>query len=334
VTEPSSQIWRELSLLGPPVAGQFRVLPTDVNTKGGATLFGLDGEALYHVFIPVAESTQLQADTRSAGVHLERRVLEESGQKNVYLDVSCRKPHLRSVFVHLAEDVLRELTQQPDQPEVACRKVISRWRELLDRESQRLLSREALLGLYGELWFLRLITQHSAEAHRNWMGPLGAAHDFRSGSASLEVKATQAQEGWRFEIHGVTQLAPIGGNPLYLAACLIDSSDPNGESVPQLIEALVTMGCDTVELLKKLAKVGYDSRDGVAYQEFRYGMRETKVFVVDELFPRIVSESFVGGMVPNRVERLRYTIDLGAKPPIPLETEAVKAIVLALSEVS
>lgn len=332
MTSDNSVLWRNLSLLGTPVSGQFRVLQTGVHTPSGETLFGLDADGLYHVFVPVAENTSIKDDTRSAGVHLERRVLEDAGQQISYIDISCRKPHVRSVFIHLADDVLRELGQGLDAAAVSCRKVLSRWRELLDREPQRLLSAEGMLGLYGELWFLRLVTQHNVEAQKNWIGPLGAAHDFRSVSASLEVKTTQVPEGWRFKINGVAQLAPAGNTPLYLAASLIDANDPNGETVPQIIEELTGLGCDAVELFKKLGRLGYDARDTVSYREMRFKLQEMRMFVVDDLFPRIVAQSFKGDSVPSRVERIHYSIDLGGEPPIPMTQSEVNSVILALAE--
>jgi hypothetical protein len=319
-------------MLGAPSAGQFRVHPTGVEIPTGTPLYAVDTAGLYHVFVPVSSDVRIRSDKRSAGVHLDRRVLEENGNQHIFVDISCRKGHLQGVFVHLAEDVLRELSQTPSEPEAACRRVLSRWRELLDHESDRLLSREALVGLYGELWLLRRLARETPSAHSYWVGPLGEIHDFRSDSATLEVKSSLARDGRRFEIHGIGQLAPAGDRPLYLATLLLEQDGPGGETVPDVVADITDLGCDAVSLLTKLKKVGYDPRDAAKYNEFRYSLREMRVFVVDGQFPRIVTETFVGGIIPNQIERLRYTINLGAEPPVPLDEQALEAVFSQLAE--
>jgi hypothetical protein len=326
-----AQLWRELELLGTPPPGQYRVLPTSVEAGSGTILYALDPGGRFHVFIPVAERTPFHADTRSAGVHLERRKLQDTRHQPAFLDLACQKVHLRDVFVHLAEDVLNEIAQEPHKPEAVCKRVMSRWRELLDREAPGVMSQEALLGLYGELWILRRIVRINADALRSWTGPLGAVHDFRSQGGALEIKTTLAREGWRFEIHGVLQLAAIDGIPLYFAALSVDSAAPHGESVPEVVDAIVDAGVDTLELFTKLSRLGYDARDSAYYRDTKYSVQEMRFFLVDAEFPRIVPEVFVSGALPERVERLRYTVDLSGLSASALGSEAASSVISAIA---
>jgi hypothetical protein len=227
--------------------------------------------------------------------------------------------------------MVTEVKESPNSPEAACRRVLSRWRELLDRETAGLLSNESAAGLWGELWNLRELASRNPACLANWTGPLGAAHDFRSDAAALEVKTSLARDGRRYRIHGVDQLAPPEGAPLYFAAMKIELDESTGESLPDMIRGIIDVGFDAVDLLGRLAMVGYDTRDDEHYHRLRYRLRESRFHLVDDDFPRIIRSSFVAGALPNQVEGLTYTVDLSGDPPHPLDAGAVDGMYTALA---
>jgi hypothetical protein len=63
----------------------------------------------------------------------------------------------------------------------------------------------------------------------------------------------------------------------------------------------------------------------------RFRETESRTYVVDADFPRIVPSSFSTGSVPERVMSLRYTIDLEGEPPYPINHMALDVVVNELA---
>jgi hypothetical protein len=318
--------WRELELIGVQTVREFRVSDTGLVLSSGPVLYALDGAGLYHLLLPIPENTPVLADRRSAGVHIEKRHLEEGGERRTYVDVVCTRARAREVFRMLASDMLQHVGEDVEHPVEACRRVLSRWRELLERATSEVLSQEALAGLFGELWQLSKIAVQHADAHLCWNGPSGGIHDFSFGTTALEVKTTLAREGSLFEINGVDQLQAPPEGVLYLSVMRLSDGTTGDTSVPDLIDALIGMGVDRLELFRRLGAAGYDSRDSDHYRGIRYAVKEARVYLVDQDFPRITRDSFAFQDLPPRIQRLRYTIDLAGEPPVPLPADEVDAL--------
>jgi hypothetical protein len=292
----------------------------------------LDAEGLPHILVPLAEGAHVSPDRRSAGVHIVPHQLEDEGQLYDFLDVACQTAHVADVFVHLAEEMLEGLRSDPAQPEAACRIVLSRWRELLEREAQNVLSLEALAGLFGELWHLREIAKLGPGALDSWVGPTGAVHDFAKGKTDFEVKTTLQRAGWTIEVHGLQQLSlPLSGGQLYLAAMRLDPQAAEGESVPDIVNALRNVGLDARELLSKMARLGYDHRDVDHYRGQVFGIVEQHIYHVDVSFPAVTKSSFREGLPSPRIVGLSYLVDLTDYPAEPLDSKATAQIYLELS---
>lgn len=324
--------WRGLDLVSPPSRSEVRVAPTEVLIGGRSVLYAIDSEGLYHLLVPVSRELHLTPDQRSAGVHLVPRELagEDNGEAR-FLDVACKKHHLQEVFKHLADEMVHELHRDPSSPVATCRAVLGRWRELLGREATQVLSEQALLGLFGELWHLREMARIDPGALGAWAGPSGARHDFLRGSTALEVKTSQKQDDQRFEIHGIDQLAPPPDGTLYFAATFAEPCEEAGESVPDVIAALQQCGVDMLELMTKLAELGYRTIDEHYYAGRHYKLLAARLYLVDESFPRIVRNSFAGGALPSRIVRLTYLIDLVGLERYALPDEAVAKLYTSLS---
>ncbi len=232
--------WQNLALSGTPMRREFRVLNATVTVAAGIVLYALDSEGYYHLLLPVTTDTLVPPDRRSAGVHILPLVLEEEHTKAYFIDVACRKLTLNEVFTHLADDILSVLGSDASDPVATCRRVLARWRELIEREAASRLSREALAGLFAELYQLRRLMERNPESLSRWAGPLGGRHDFEAGQTALEVKASLRRDGRFFEVHGVEQLAPPYLGALFVAAMKLEIGDAGGESVPKVIQDIMT----------------------------------------------------------------------------------------------
>lgn len=330
---PDRDAWRGLDIVSPPKPLELRVAPADAVVGEFPVLYAIDSEGLYHLLVPLAPEVDVASDRRSAGVHISARELNEEGRTGRFLDVACQKHHLREVFIHLADEMVQELRTHPSQPVSTCLRILSRWRELLGRETLPLLSEEALAGLFGELWHLREIVSISAAALDAWVGPTGARHDFLRRSTALEVKTTMKIDEQRFEIHGIDQLSPPADGWLYFAATATESCEQSGESVPQLVADLRQQGVDPLTLMSKLAAIGYRTADEHYYSTRQFKVVSARLYQVDESFPRIIRTSFAGDRLPARIARISYTIDIAGMEERALSGESVSEVYASLAGV-
>jgi hypothetical protein len=316
-----------------PTRGEFRVFDTTLSVADGAVLLALDASGFRHVLVPVAPEFPAAHDRRSGGVHLATRSLvDDSGQRQ-YLDLACQKEHLNSVFTHLADEVLELLGQNPNQPLQACRQTLQRWRELLDRDVENVLSTEALCGLFGELWHLARIASQNPRGLSTWQGPQGARHDFTTEGWALEVKTTARRDEWKFRVHGLTQLEQPRDSRLFLCAMRLEINGAAGATIPDAIHGILESGVDRRDLLTRLAQLGYDVRDEPHYRQLRFEVTDFRTYEVGTLFPRLTDTSFDPTGLPSGILDIHYTIDLADSQTVPLKSETLDRLHAALAGV-
>ena len=308
----------------------MRTMDAGAAAAGGRVLAGLDDSGLRHLLIPLAEGQHVEADRRSAGVHLVEREMEADGVRIRFADLACRRPHLTAAFAVLADEAAEEIRALPADADVAVGRVLGRWRELLDRDASSVLSLEQLTGLFGELWVLCRSLAEGQSAVRRWSGPLGGRHDFTGPNLSLEVKSTLRREGRVIEVHGLEQMEPPPGGRLFLMLLRLERSE-GGQSVPELVAGAVAATPDPLEVERRLAAAGYDRLHETKYQDLRFLVLERTSWEVQEGFPRIVRSSFTGGAMPAGTLALRYQIDLSGPAPTPLAEAEDAAIFTALA---
>lgn len=322
VPEDLRETWSLLEV-SPPVTGNLRVRELERQEDGGpSVLFGLDTRGHRHVLIPVHQGERVHEDKRSKGVQIIGHTLIDNEVMRSFVDLVCLKPHLHELFLVIVSEVLSGLREDPMHPDRVCQTVLNRWRELLEREQTDLPSLETLVGLFGELWYLRELVRLNWRSVHCWKGPEGGRHDFSAGELALEVKASLQRYGYRVEIHGQEQLVLPPNGSLYLAVLKLERVD-SGEALPDLVSSIIAEGGDRYELLTRLAQVNVTPDVLDWCKDTRFSVQESRVYRVGADFPRITPQSFIGGQLPARVVRLDYEIDLTGTPPFPLDIDAV-----------
>ncbi len=329
--DETAAVWPLLAAQ-PSVLGDVRVRETGVAIAAGHVLLGLDAEGGRHLLVPLPLGEQLREDRTSQGVRIVERTFLDGERSLRFADVACRLPHLVELFDVLVDEMLDSLELRPASGHGACRVVLERWRELLERERERLLGGEQLAALLAELWYARKVVEHDPARRLDfWEGPHGGRHDLRRGGTALEVKATLVREGLSVEIHGQEQLEPPEGGQLYLAVMRLERVERDGLSVPVLVRHLLDSGVERHQLIGLLDRVGYRLADSLAYEHLQFRILDHKLYLVDEGFPRIIRSSFVSGNVPPGVLRLRYHVDLAGESPQALPADALDTIVARLA---
>ncbi|ADO41854.1 PD-(D/E)XK motif protein [Ketogulonicigenium vulgare] len=145
------------------------------------------------------------------------------------------------IFAIMVVDVLRTLettadTANRDVMEAFLERVME-WQAFMAR-THRPLSSDAQIGLLGELWLLRLLTDTSlgAGALGCWQGPLRAAQDFHVRGGAIEVKSTVRTGSFLARINSIEQLDGDRA-PIFLCAFRFEENT-DGISLVDLVSEL------------------------------------------------------------------------------------------------
>ena len=139
-----------------------------------------------------------------------------------------------------------------------------------------------------------------------WGGPKATSHDIIGKDIEYEVKSTTSRYGSTIHVAGPFQMQREKRLLLYF--CRFEQNI-NGECINDVVERLVSkMGERRDELNEKLAMQGY--RVGSSARDEKYQLHEALQYEVDDQFPKITPESFLGGKIPKGISQVEYNVDL------------------------
>jgi hypothetical protein len=293
------------------VAGsQLLTRAVGVKVGGRDTLAAIDAFGQKHLLIPVTDNA-IDDDNASQGVTLGSRLLRIASGDATYADLSCRILSLALVFERLAEDVLKRLAVDDSAPVTTCRKVLDEWRALL-RAAGQSVTREAVIGLVGELEVLRLLAVNNpVGALDAWRGPSKSVHDFARGGAELEVKTTTSVDGNFISISNIDQLDPIAIPSLHLVV-VHAREDSAGPNLDERIDEIVGLGVPQNAMLTKVASAGYVYGSGISIDD-RLQIRSVRAWLVGNSFPGL-RRAELGEVRLKGVSKIRYELALDSAP--------------------
>jgi hypothetical protein len=166
-----------------------------------------------------------------------------------------------------------------------------------------------------------------------WRGPTGAIHDLRTQNDALEVKATLTRLGWRATINGLEQLETPDGGSLHFGILRLESVPGGGTSVPALADEICALGADAMLVYDGLARGGLAPDQLLAARETGFRLLDQRVWKVDDAFPKLTRQSFVGGVVPVGVARVEYQVELSAYATAPLDNQHLNSVYAQLARV-
>ncbi|HLJ25669.1 MAG TPA: PD-(D/E)XK motif protein [Candidatus Angelobacter sp.] len=309
----TAELWTHL----PPASANELSGKRVPGLPAGAPVYAaLDFSNHRHLLIEVPPDSPI-IDIRSThGLNVtteELRVRDFAGA--TYIDLECLQSSYHRTFTALVHDLLESLTNVPDRRKAvtAC---LERWRSFW-LVNQAGLSREAALGLFGELWFLARWLHPITEAKLAcWQGPAGARHDFQSEAASIEVKtsATSLSSSPVHFISNIDQLSDPERGKLYLFSLHVTDDVLASNTLPSVIELITTMlATDESSLAlfaKNLAAAGYSPAHADYYMRPLRIIAE-ELYSVDAGFPRLTRNSF-RSPVPEGVQDISYCLTIAA----------------------
>ena len=299
-----------------PMNSDLKVLELDLQVAGGRVLLGTDGAGFRRILFPLGPGGPCDSDTRSVGVGIIRSELIDGGSRRSYVEVECRRPGLNDLFSSITAEILNLVDDDISRPDVTAGSVLSRWRSLLRAEATRGLDRARAVGLLGELIVLEEIAGSGHVDVAAWTGPNMLRHDFTLPEGSLEVKSTTAQAGWDIEIHGQYQLEAPPSGDLYLVGVRFEISPEGDRFLADQIRRLVCAGIDESDLWESLNLIDVYETPYEDLENFKFFLRDITTFLVEDDFPRISADMFKTEGFPERINGLRYSVNLNGMPSV------------------
>lgn len=309
------EIWAQLELARPSGARlTARLSLPELTDRLQAAL---DSDGHRHLLILLRASEEELRDARSRGLSVDTRDLVVRGQpEQRYIDVVCHDASGHLAFDLIGGELADLLVSDRKTASECVVRVLAKWRRFWGQLPLQILSREAQLGLFAELWFLSVWLAPRAgapEGVNRWRGPFGSRHDFEWTESSVEVKATTSTRGRIHRINGLDQLAPPEAGELLFFSLRLREEGGATNTLPSVIAACrAQLEADADSLSKferALAQVGYSPAHDEEYAKLRLRVVEEGLFQVRDDFPRLTAAHLTEG-VPPGLEAVDYEINL------------------------
>ncbi len=181
------------------------------------------------------------------------------------------------------------------------------WKELLGNKNID----PKIYDVLGELCVIKKILESGEEP--NWNGPDGASYDIELPSRFIEVKSTVSRNKREISINSQFQLKPEG-KPLSLVLCQFERSILSGCSIDSVVNDIENLGYSTSSINNKLRHMGFEN--GMSSRKKTFILHDMLEYNIDDNFPRITPESFVGKVMPIGITKITYTVDLSGLPAV------------------
>lgn len=315
VTRIVSDVWTHLEKAR-PTGDNLTARPAVPGTKTRLQC-AIDSAGGRHLLIALHADEHDLRDTQSRGLMVVARDLVVRGEPTARcLDIQCLDAAGHDAFDLIGGELATELSRTGSSPAESVKRVLARWRRFWGQPPRSLLTREEIIGLFAEIWFLFVWlypTVGPGEAVKRWRGPFGARHDFEWVGKSVEVKATTSSRGRIHRINGMDQLLPPEQGELLFFSIRLREEAGATNTLPSLLHSVLKdleSDDDAVSRFETaLVQTGYSSAHDEEYLKIHIRVVEEGLFAVRDDFPRLTSQQLSAG-VPAGIERVEYEINL------------------------
>ena len=267
----------------------------------------------YIIFeIPEAEKHQFDAFVEPKGfkLSLEETVVKHSGYVSCIMQASSSANN--DVFSIVVSDIIDAVRSEDDPCDYVqtLRETIEKWREFFRSAAQKILSDKQIIGLFGDLSFLKQAMEAGVDfAPDMWNGPLRAPQDFQGEKTAVEIKSVSTNVIKSVHISNEAQLDNSKYDRLYLSVYRIERNDKKGVTLPELAENIASamIPARRKRFYAKLTCGGYDREKAVELYTRGYLVRENVSYRVEDDFPKIARD-----MLPAGISEVEYILNLQA----------------------
>ena len=283
-------------------------------------LIALDSYGSRHFLIPIGEDERFRGDNRSRGITATVRNLRVAAagkniQERGYIDLYLGDDSGKQIFDVIGRQIAVSLADADKKASDCVKEILSRWRYFWSSPPSGPLSRDEVIGLFAEIWFIsRWILPTSPRGLLyGWMGPRGGRHDFEWENISVEVKGTTVIDGTRHWVNGLDQLYSYEGKKLYLFSLKMMDGGTSGITLPSIVRScLKSVESDpdlSAFMEDSLAMIGYSPVHDDVYEIQRFSVIDEALYRIEGRFPRI-TPALLSGVPLHGVEKIRYQINL------------------------
>jgi len=226
------------------------------------------------------------------------------------------------IFSIVADDILLSLSGviiENVYAETICQR-LDKWKEFFKNRKKNLLSDDQIIGLLGELEFLKALLERGiSTAFGMWNGPLETAQDFQCEKVAVEIKTTRAAEPDYVTISSLAQLNIENREHLFLVVYKFEKIEGSGVTLPEKIAQVITLLTPVEQILfsAKLLCMGYCDESSHLYRT-RYAYRNCWYYTVEGSFPRITKED-----VPSGIFACTYRLHLDVCAPFITDIDTI-----------
>ena len=237
-------------------------------------------------------------------------VTQYDNPKYKTLRFSLTDEEISGLFYTFCEDLIEQTRDLKDE-KGGYNAIVLRfhqWKKMFVSSKKNFLNESQIMGLIGELLFLRDILSKRiglSEALRSWSGQELTHKDFSYGETWTEVK-TIRRSSQMVHITSLEQLDSIRNGELAIYALEKMSSEYDGINLNKLIVKIRNLFQDSDDrdlFMAKVALQGYEYHN--YYDDFVFELIYSKIFKVCVQFPKLTPQD-----VPEAILRASYDIDL------------------------
>lgn len=233
-----------------------------------------------------------------------------------YLQIKLLDSEFISLFDDLIISLINSIKNTANAEEASKNFITSylKWSTFFTKTLDKKLSKERVIGLWGELSYLLKLIQVACSSVpidnilKSWVGPLGASHDFEFSCSSIEVKTKQLNSRM-IKISSEYQLENIDEKPLNLEVISVIESE-NGLSLRDLFlkvkEHINKKNGDITILLSALEKENLSEEGLSKYSSLLFVRKMTETFDCDvDYFPKIKASG-----LSKAISTVKYNLDV------------------------
>ena len=255
--------------------------------------------------------SEVKEDFANAEIHTGTLVI--NGTPNECLFLTSGIESTRNEFAVFCEDFV-----DPGVDGIKRKEIISHpidwwknWKQLIGNA----ITEKRPYAVLGELLMYEYLLKNGIKVE--WGGPKATSHDLVGKEEEYEVKSTTSRYDKIIHVAGQFQMQKE--KRLYLYFCRFEQN-VNGVSINDVVERMITqIGESREELNGKLALQGYGV--GTSARNEKYQVHEVMQYEVNDEFPKITPESFVGGNIPKGIAHVEYNVDLSLLDGTAIEIE-------------